>query len=191
MAITIDGDNLLVTLETGIRSVDVQADIYSESKRWVKVTDNAKYPDMFETEGGVTTVIGEVSGRNFFFKNDEGWRIRPSEEDQETVLVGNLFKNDSTLPMFIPTVGAFTALITFQRSSLALVENGNIADQIVEGSITAQHVFRLILSTLGGKVSGVTTTTESFRDPADSKDRVVVTLDANNNRTSVVLDLTD
>ena len=74
-------------------------------------------------------------------------------------------------------------------NSAGLIQ-GNISDQIVEGNITTQQVLRLILSTLGSKVTGVTTSTETFRDTADSKDRVTVTLDANNNRTSVTLDLT-
>ena len=68
---------------------------------------------------------------------------------------------------------------------------GDIRDQIVEGSFTVQQAFRVMLSALGGKVSGVTTTTEKFRNPDDAKDRITVTLDGSNNRTAVVLDLSD
>ena len=75
------------------------------------------------------------------------------------------------------------------QNSAGLI-NGEIVDQIVEGTINIQQAMRLILSTLGSKVSGVTTSTETFRDTADSKDRVIVTLDPNNNRTAVTLDLT-
>lgn len=75
-------------------------------------------------------------------------------------------------------------------NSAGLIE-GDIGQQIVEGTLTVQDAMKVLFSTLGGKVSGVTTTTERFRDQADSKDRVVVNLDANGNRTSVTLNLTD
>ena len=68
---------------------------------------------------------------------------------------------------------------------------GDISDQIVEGTFTVQQALRVMLSALGGKVSGVTTTTEKFRNPDDAKDRITVTLDGSNNRTAVVLDLSD
>jgi len=68
---------------------------------------------------------------------------------------------------------------------------GDISDQVVEGSFTVQQTLRIILAALGGKVSGVTTATETFRNPDDTKDRITVTLDASNNRTAVVLDLAD
>ncbi|MEK9737418.1 MAG: hypothetical protein VW239_08865 [Candidatus Nanopelagicales bacterium] len=62
--------------------------------------------------------------------------------------------------------------------------------QIVDGTITAAQAVRLMNAMLGGKVSGAGSGTEVFRDPADTKDRVTVTADAQGNRTAVVRDLT-
>lgn len=125
---TFDGANLLVTLDAGTPTVDVQIDLYSDWKEYFKTGDNSKFFQAFSlSAGGIDTVPGEVSGRNFFFRNDLGWRIRPAEEDAEIDVVGNLFKADATLPMFIPTLGDFTVLIALQRSSLALVEQTGIS----------------------------------------------------------------
>jgi hypothetical protein len=43
---------------------------------------------------------------------------------------------------------------------------------------------------MGGKASGLETTTAVYRDSADTKDRITATVDANGNRTAVTLDLT-
>ena len=58
----------------------------------------------------------------------------------------------------------------------------------VEGTHTLQGWLSLIGSALFGKTTGVGTTNETFRDLADSKDRLDVTYDGSNNRSSVTLD---
>ncbi len=58
----------------------------------------------------------------------------------------------------------------------------------VEGSYTALQYIRIALSALGGKLSGAGTSTESIRNTGDTKDRIVATVDANGNRTAVMLD---
>jgi hypothetical protein len=63
-------------------------------------------------------------------------------------------------------------------------------DEAVDGSTTARQSCRLWNATLGGKASGLATTTAVYRDLADSKDRVSATVDANGNRTAVTRDLT-
>lgn len=59
---------------------------------------------------------------------------------------------------------------------------------VVEGSTTALQWVRLVASVLLGKVSGAGTGTETFRDLADTKDRVVSTVDNDGNRTAVARD---
>lgn len=63
-----------------------------------------------------------------------------------------------------------------------------IGDATLEGSLTYDSVFKLILAVLTGKVSGAGTGTEVFRDVADSKPRVTVVVDSEGNRSSVTLD---
>lgn len=60
----------------------------------------------------------------------------------------------------------------------------------VDGSTTLAESLRLANAVLGGKVSGASTGTESFRDLADTKNRVVATVDSSGNRTAITRDLT-
>jgi hypothetical protein len=59
---------------------------------------------------------------------------------------------------------------------------------VVDGATTAAESMRLQNSALAGKASGMGTTTATFRDLADSKDRIVATVDASGNRTAITRD---
>jgi hypothetical protein len=63
-------------------------------------------------------------------------------------------------------------------------------DEQVDGTTTARQSVRLQNSAMGGKASGLGTTTAVYRDLADSKDRISATVDADGNRTAVTRDLT-
>jgi hypothetical protein len=65
-----------------------------------------------------------------------------------------------------------------------------ILDSTVETGATVVESLRLHNSVLGGKVSGGGSGVETFRDLADSKDRLVSTNTATGDRTSEVYDLT-
>lgn len=112
MPLTIDGDNLVITLESGVTEVDVFEDIYEPVKAWyLGHPDNRVFPFPFVSDGGapLTSIINQ--GSYIFLRNDVGWRLRPPEEDITIYLVGNLAVSDTALPAFIPTVGAYTAAI--------------------------------------------------------------------------------
>jgi hypothetical protein len=65
-----------------------------------------------------------------------------------------------------------------------------IFDEIMEGSLDFRD-FQLIQgAALGGKASGMETTNGIFRGPADTKNRISVTMDEFGNRTAIVFDLT-
>lgn len=110
MAVSFDGANLIITLESGITSLGVQ-DIYEDWKEWVKLSDNSKYIPAFRPDGGapLSGIINQ--GSYFFLNNAEGWRIKPPEEDITIYLTGNLAVEDTDQPAFIATTGAFTAAI--------------------------------------------------------------------------------
>ena len=63
-----------------------------------------------------------------------------------------------------------------------------VCDEIVEGTLTLRHMLRIMLAALAGETNGGGTVTLNFRDNADSKNRIVATVDAGRNRTAVVLD---
>lgn len=58
----------------------------------------------------------------------------------------------------------------------------------IEAGLSAEAIQRVLVSMLAGKVSGAGTSTEVFRDLADTKSRVTVTVDESGNRSQVVLD---
>lgn len=62
---------------------------------------------------------------------------------------------------------------------------------VIEGTLTLKQVLRIALAWFGGKATGGGTTTITFRDPADTQNRVVMTVDSNGNRSAVTLDVTD
>lgn len=59
----------------------------------------------------------------------------------------------------------------------------------VETSMTLRQALRIILAAAGGKLSGANTTTVTVRNPGDSKDRIVATVDEHGNRSAVTLDV--
>lgn len=63
-----------------------------------------------------------------------------------------------------------------------------VLDEVFEGSTTLRQALRVLYAVLAGKSSGGGTATITFRDIADSKDRITATVDANGNRTAITLD---
>lgn len=61
--------------------------------------------------------------------------------------------------------------------------------EVIEGTYTAAQLMRVIAATLAGKLSGANTATITIRGIADTKDRVIATVDADGNRANVVLDV--
>ena len=65
-----------------------------------------------------------------------------------------------------------------------------VNDGVVEGAVTVRQSLRLANAANAAKVSGAATSTFTIRDLADTKDRIVATVDADGNRTAVTRDLT-
>jgi len=83
-----------------------------------------------------------------------------------------------------PNATAVTAL----QSGLSTLTVADIIAGISEGSLDLQEILRIILAALAGKASGAGTTTITFRDQADTKNRIAATVDASGNRSAVTLD---
>jgi hypothetical protein len=66
----------------------------------------------------------------------------------------------------------------------------NILAGVIDDSYDIQDVLKILLAYLGGKTSGGGTTVITFRDTADGTDRVKQVVDADGNRSEVVLDVT-
>lgn len=141
---TFDSTNLRVILDTGVTSYNADIDIYLPWKNYL-LADSANFgvPPVFDTVVGgdtVDAVVGESIDRQLFFRNDLGWRIRPPEEDIEITIIGDLNPRDSSIAMFVPTLGGFSTQIRQRVSSKArILETG------VSG-LTAQEAADLLLT---------------------------------------------
>jgi len=163
-----DGDNLVITLDSGVTAVDVQVDLYSDWKEWVKLSDNAKYPLAFRSIAGDPLSGALNAAPYYFFRNDNGWRIRPPEEDITISLTGNLVAEDSTIAVVIPTIGTFTTMVLGlaeqvisadeMKDNIDLVYQRAGLDSDIPVTITpTQITFGNITLTIGG--DGVDTST--------------------------------
>lgn len=63
-----------------------------------------------------------------------------------------------------------------------------VLDEPVEGALTLRNAARLILAFTAGRTSGGSTPTVTFRDQANTKDRIVMTVDADGDRSATVVD---
>ena len=59
---------------------------------------------------------------------------------------------------------------------------------IIEGTLTFEQLQRILLARAAGKADGGGTTSINFRDQADTKDRITMTVDAVGDRTGVMVD---
>lgn len=71
----------------------------------------------------------------------------------------------------------------------AATNASTLLSSAVEGAVTVVQSLRIANSAMAGKASGLGTTAAAFRDLADTKDRIVATVDADGNRSAVTRDL--
>ena len=93
-----------------------------------------------------------------------------------------------TLPASPAAVGSAMTLTSGERDSIASAHldlaNG------VETGLTVRNAHRLEVAAAAGKISGAATTTVTLRNAvADSKNRMVATVDLNGNRSAITTDL--
>jgi predicted nuclease of predicted toxin-antitoxin system len=58
----------------------------------------------------------------------------------------------------------------------------------VDNNLSLIQSMRLVVAALAGKVSGAGGTTVTIRDTADTKNRIVATVDSDGNRTAITFD---
>lgn len=135
--VTFSGADKLIVVNNGITELDCKVDLYSDWKEFVISGSNAKFRSAFRVFGG-DPLGGDLKAGSFFFlQNQSGsdWRIRPFEGNHELVIVGNLYGEDTTLPLFVSTVGNYTVSIAIERSSLTqLVSKTSAWDYAISGS---------------------------------------------------------
>ena len=87
-----------------------------------------------------------------------------------------------------------SGLLTYRREisgSTGSGAGGSILDEAVEVGLTLKQSLRLVLASTAGKLSGAGTGVETIRNPADTKDRIVATVDQAGNRSAIAYDVSD
>lgn len=80
---------------------------------------------------------------------------------------------------------------TFAPLTAAEVVTALLDTAVVETGYSVRNSLRLMLAALAGKVSGAPTTSVTIRNPNDTKNRIVATVDSNGNRSAITTDVTD
>ncbi len=120
--VTIDGPNkLLIEISgPGDNTLDI-VDIYSDWKVWAAQASNAAFQQAFTPIGGDPITQTLNLGTTFFLEN--GWRIRPAEENHQLVVEGNLYTRDGGAA-FVNTVGAFNVNTSIRLTANVFVASG-------------------------------------------------------------------
>lgn len=80
-------------------------------------------------------------------------------------------------------------IVNIQTSSVQMNEiPSTVWSHIVDGTFTAEEAMRLQDAALFGRLTGAATDTITIRDPDDTKDRIIATVNDDNERTTVVTD---
>ena len=94
----------------------------------------------------------------------------------------------STASPITVSAGAPPGPTTLTASDISLIVAG-VMGYVLEGGETVEQSLRLIRAEAAGKLS-VSGNTVTFRDAADTKDRIVATVDPAGQRTNIVTDVT-
>jgi len=132
---TFDGPNKIISCTLGTYSFSA-AGIYSRWKDWVQ-DDPARLrfdPAFASSVGGESLGGGVFVGGYFFLQN--GWVIRPMEQDHQLIISGNLFPIPDNAALFTSTIGNFQVVVGMRTSSLTqqVVSNSGSGGTPLSGS---------------------------------------------------------
>jgi len=114
--VTFDGVNKLIIVNPGETTINVQIDIYSDWKEWVRLdsgidnvlrVDNSPFLAALRTIGGDPTVVGEAAGDLYFLIN--GWQIQVNERVK---FIGALFSDDFSTPFVLGPGGSVESTVS-------------------------------------------------------------------------------
>lgn len=195
MAIAFDPSTKRIILDSTSATI---SDVWIAWSNWVTLSDNAKYLPALKQVGGDDLGSGLLIPLYFFLLNN--WRVRPMESNHNLTLIGNLFVDGGGVPV-VQTLGVFQVNVNYTvpvQAQAVSTGSGSSAtpeqiaqavhDYMLEAGKSFQEMMRIQYAVLAGKVNGAGTSSEKFRDIADTKDRLVSVVDEFGNRTSITVD---
>jgi hypothetical protein len=188
--------NEVITIEVqdanGDSSVTISASGNNQFEIW-KITD-ATPPDDYAT--GV--LLDTVGIGKYRFIHVDGYKMVIRDQTTNFRVVSEMEKGVYTAELFFGAAVqlAQAAEVTQINTKVDILQNAvdalpqEILDSTVETGATVVESLRLHNSVLGGVVSGGGTGVETFRDLANTKDRLISTNTATGDRTTETYDLT-
>jgi hypothetical protein len=102
---------------------------------------------------------------------------------------GNMIESligSGSLNAGVDAIASMSVDIVVTGTGLTTANVGSaVWNQLIEGGYTADDLMKLMSSALVGKLAGGATTTNTIRDINDTVDRIIATVDADGNRTTV------
>lgn len=195
--VSFNGVTKEITVNSDVTELSIRGDVYSAWVRWGERYENRQYSQAMRFTG-LDPIPGGFTGDTYFLVN--GWKLK--YDANKVAISGVLYSDDYATPywsyegnpVYPATVSSLVnTAVTYQNvvtGTAATPEEITSAvwAKVLEAGLSAESIVRLMASMLTGKVSGAGTGTEVFRDLADTKDRVVVTVDEAGNRTAVSRD---
>ncbi|MBL4940488.1 MAG: hypothetical protein JKY81_02350 [Colwellia sp.] len=135
----------------------------------------------------IDVVLEKTSAGNFQFTDNDVRYYRSDLSSPYDTTGNSIFMDYSGVPLIVET--GVSGLTASESTQLLNTSTFNPQVDTVEGSETYQESLRLIRAEAAGKLA-VSGSTVTFRDAADTKDRITATVDANGQRTSITTDVT-
>lgn len=152
------------------------------------------YDQILDASGKETLVSGVTTGITAGLRST--WELEfESGAYQASIDGGNLadalnrVHNTGSPQVLILASAAATAVNTSGSSAPTAAQNATaVWQQVLEGSITAEQLQRIILAALTGETVGISTVQEKYYSADGSKVRIQADFDADNNRITVITD---
>jgi hypothetical protein len=157
---------------------------------WASLHFNGPAAGAMVTQGQAT-VIGTPAG--YAKAQHVGGGAGSMPFAKATRLVGSLTViNGAATTTYLPMKARARAASIIKVNELSQDDvTGAVLEAVVEPGLTLRQALRLVAAATAGKLTGGGSTEVTIRNAvADSKDRIVATVDSNGNRTAIDYDLT-
>lgn len=196
MSTVIDYVNWNVHITSPQTAVIVQ-DLLNDIRTFEADQTGIAHPVIMEASGKAQLSAGVQVGITMQLKNP--WQLEFYAGDYRATIEGGNITTDRPDGNVIAFVAGGPQIEILRSAAATIVTSGGsiptaeqnaaaVGARAISSGLTADQSQRVTNAILFGKVSGAGTGVETFRDPADTKDVCTVTVDANGNRSLVVLD---
>src|SRR3990167_9157428 len=120
---TVDTTNKLFILNTGVTTLDVKIDLYSDAKEdWKDNASLNKFMFPITAVGGQSIGGGQTISPYYILQY--GWKIKPQEADHTLTITGNVITSDDS-DVFVNTTGSYNVKIKSVVTSNSLTGSGS------------------------------------------------------------------